>query len=89
MLCHQYTLNITCHITRSIIDLETEIVGLGNRGWIDVLKTKKMALASLLDTRVQGALVQSQIQEIMEMDATSSFFFGSERRYGQRKLIHS
>lgn len=89
MLCHQYTLNITCHITRSIRDLETEIVGLGNRGWIDVLKTKKMALASLLDTRVQGALVQSQMREIMEMDAPSSFFFGLERRYGQRKLIHS
>ena len=53
------TLNVTRDITRSIRDLETDIVDLecasestGNRGYIEILKTKKMALANLLDTKV-------------------------------------
>ncbi|KAI3373021.1 hypothetical protein L3Q82_023456, partial [Scortum barcoo] len=51
--------------------------------------TKKMALANLLDTKVQGALVRSRVQNITEMDAPSSFFFGMEKKHGQRKYIHS
>ncbi|TWW77612.1 Transposon TX1 uncharacterized 149 kDa protein ORF 2 [Takifugu flavidus] len=45
------------------------------------------ASANLLGARVQGALVQSRIQDITEVDAP--FFFGLERKSGQRKLIHS
>lgn len=59
MFCQQHMLNVTYHIASSIRDLETEIVELEllnesteNQGYIDVLKTKKVALASLLDTRV-------------------------------------
>ncbi|KAK0138454.1 Transposon TX1 uncharacterized protein [Merluccius polli] len=48
-----------------------------------------MALANLLDTKVQGALVRSRIQNITEMDAPSSFFFGLEKKQGQRRQIHS
>ncbi|KAK0147956.1 Transposon TX1 uncharacterized protein [Merluccius polli] len=91
-----HTLNVTRDITRSIRDLETDIVDLectsestGNRGYIEILKTKKMALANLLDTKVQGALVRSRIQNITEMDAPSSFFFGLEKKQGQRRQIHS
>ncbi|TWW77604.1 hypothetical protein D4764_12G0009940 [Takifugu flavidus] len=95
MLCQQHTLNVTRPVTRSIRDLETEIVELerlnestGNGGSVGILKTKKMALANLLGARAQGALVRSRIQNISEMDAPSSFF-GLKRKSGQRKLVHS
>lgn len=96
LLCQQHTLNVTRDVTRSIRDLEIDIVDLEcesesteNRGYIEILKTKKMALASLLETKVQGALVRSRVQDIKEMDAPSSFFFGLERTQGQRRQIHS
>ena len=96
LLCQQYTLTVTQHMCRSIKDLESEIVELetfshstGNRGHIEVLNSKKMALANLLDSRVQGALVRSRIQNIAEMDAPSGFFFGLEKKHGQRKIIHA
>ncbi|TWW81732.1 Transposon TX1 uncharacterized 82 kDa protein ORF 1 [Takifugu flavidus] len=87
LLCQQRTLNVTRYITRSIEALKTEIVELeqlcesrGDRGCLEALKTKKMALANLLDTKVQGALVRSRIQDIAEMDTPSTFFFGLERK---------
>jgi len=39
-----------------------------------------MALANLLDNKVQGALVRSWVQNITEQDAPSSFFFGLEKK---------
>ncbi|TWW68803.1 Transposon TX1 uncharacterized 149 kDa protein ORF 2 [Takifugu flavidus] len=96
LLCQQHTLNVTRYITRSIEALETEIVELeqfcesrGDRGCLEALKTKKTALANLLDTKVQGALVRSRIQDIAEMDTPSTFFFGLERKRGQSRVIHS
>lgn len=71
------------------MELEHLSESTGNRGCIEILRTKKMALADLLDTKVQGALVRSRIQNIAEMDAPSGFFFGLERKHGQRKMIHS
>ena len=64
-------------------DLETDIVELehlsestGNQGYIESLKEKKMALADLLESKVQGALVRSRFQNIiatwMLQPATSS-----------------
>ncbi|TWW53588.1 Transposon TX1 uncharacterized 149 kDa protein ORF 2 [Takifugu flavidus] len=93
----QHTLSVTRYITRSIVKaLETEIVELeqfcesrGDRGCLEALKTKKMALANLLDTKVQGVLVRSRIQDIAEMDTPSTFFFGLERKRGQSRVIHS
>ena len=77
-------------------DLESDIVELeklsestGDRGHFEVLKIKKLALADLLDVKVQGALVRSRFQTISEMDAPSSFFFGLERKNGQRRVIHT
>lgn len=49
--------------------------------------TKRTTLANLLGARTQGAMVQSRIQDIAEMDALLSFFPGLERKSG--KLIHS
>ncbi|TKS65192.1 putative 149 kDa protein ORF 2 [Collichthys lucidus] len=48
-----------------------------------------MALANLLDTKVQGALVRSRVQNITEMDAPSGFFFALEKKHGQKKAILS
>lgn len=42
--------------------------------FLEILKTKKMALANLLDKKVHGALVRSRIQNVSEMDAPSGFF---------------
>ncbi|TWW73395.1 Transposon TX1 uncharacterized 149 kDa protein ORF 2 [Takifugu flavidus] len=47
-----------------------------------------MALASLLDSQVQGELVRSLIQDLTEIDAPSSFFFGLEKKCWQNQMIH-
>ena len=77
-------------------DLETDIVELehlsestGNQGYIESLKGKKMALADLLESKVQGALVRSCFQNISDMDAPTSYFFSLEKKNGQRKVIHT
>lgn len=87
-LCQQYTLSATRDTCWSIEDLETEIVKLevvntsrGERGCIEDLKSKKMAFANLLDGKVQGAPVQSRIQNITEMDDPSLFFWAGEEAW--------
>ena len=95
-LCQQFTRNVTRDITRSMRDLETQVVELqslagstGDRGLLDSLKSKKSALANLLGIAAQGALVRSRFLDITQMDAPSHFFFGLERKNGQRKIVHS
>lgn len=95
-LCQQHTFNVTREMANSIRELETDIIHLemmsestGNLEYIETMKNKKVTLAHLLDTKVQGVLVRSRMQNITEMDAPSSFFFGLERKHGQEKLIHS
>uniref|UniRef100_A0A3B3HMN0 Reverse transcriptase domain-containing protein n=1 Tax=Oryzias latipes TaxID=8090 RepID=A0A3B3HMN0_ORYLA len=96
LLCQQYTLNVTRDYCRFIKDLEADIVGLeslsgstGNRGHIELLKERRLTLERLLDSKVQGALVRSRFQDVSEMDAPSSFFFGLEKKQGQMKVMHS
>ncbi|KAL6480711.1 hypothetical protein MHYP_G00117440 [Metynnis hypsauchen] len=96
VFCQQYTLNVTRDIARSLKALETEIVVLqglaeatGNQGHIEALKTKKTALSDLLGITAQGALVRSRFQCVSEMDAPSKFFFGLERRNGQKRFMHA
>lgn len=48
-----------------------------------------MALANLLENRVQGALIRSHFLDITEMDAPSNFFFRLEKKPGRSKAIHS
>ena len=95
-LCQQYTLNVTRDITRSMSDLEIEMVELqnavestGDRGHFEVLKSKKNMLEDLLGIRAQGALVRSRFQSANLMDAPSSFFFGLEKRSGQSRFVHT
>lgn len=94
--CQQYTCNVTNHITRSLQDLEAEVIKLqrlvdstGNQGHIEALKSKKAALANLLGITAQGALVHSHFMNASQMDAPLQFFFSFERKNGQRKIIHS
>lgn len=95
-LCQQHTPNVTWDITKSMRDLEIEIVELqnlvnstGNRGHIEDLKSKKSALRDLLGTKVQGALVRSRFQSVALMDAPSKFFFGLEKKNGQSRFLHA
>ena len=95
-LCQQYTASVTSDINKSMNRLELEIVQLqdmaestGDSAHIEVVKTKKVALADLLDVRAQGALVRSRYQNVAQMDAPSKFFFGLERKNGQAKCMHA
>ena len=95
-LCQQYTLNVSRDITRSMEDLEIEIVDLqslagstGNGGNSEDLKSKRSALRDLLGIKAQGALVRSRFQSAALMDAPSKFFFGLEKRNGQKRLMHA
>ena len=95
-LCQQFTRGVTTDLTRSMKDLETQMVELqtladstANRGPLDSLKSKKSTIANLLGVSALGALVRSRFMNITQMDAPSRFFFGLERKNGQRKTIHS
>ena len=93
--CQQYTFNVSRDITRSMNDLEIEIVELqnvastGNRGSIDDLEYKKAILADLLGSKAQGALVRSRFQSEALMDSPSKFFFSLEKKKGQSRFIHA
>lgn len=95
-LCLQYTLNVTRDMTKTMKNLEIEITKLQDVAdatreteHFKVLKKKKSVLSNLLGFSAQGALIRSRHQHIVEMDAPSHFFFGLERKNGQRKLMHS
>ncbi|KAA8578255.1 hypothetical protein FQN60_007073, partial [Etheostoma spectabile] len=60
----------------------------GNRGCIEDLKSKKGALADLLGLKAQGALIRSWFQSATLMDSPTKFFFGLEKKNGQRRMIH-
>ena len=94
--CQQYTFNVSRDITRSMSDLEIEIVELqnsvastGNRGSINDLKYKKAVLADLLGSKAQGALIRSRFQNEALMDSPSKFFFSLEKKRGQSRFIHA
>ena len=87
--CKQYTRNITKQITRSLQDLETKVQILlgctGDQGSVEVLKSKKAALANQLGITTQGALVHSRFLNASLMDAHTVLL---EFRNGQMKIIH-
>ena len=94
-LCQQFSRNVTRDLTRSLKNLEFEAEELQslaefseNRGHLDSLKHKKAAIANLLGVSAQGALVRSRFLNVAQMDAPSQFFFGLERKNGQRKIMH-
>ncbi|KAL7825670.1 hypothetical protein SRHO_G00334080 [Serrasalmus rhombeus] len=96
VFCQQYTFNVTRDIIRSLKALEIEIVALqclgeatGDQEHITALKRKKAALAVLLGITAQGALVRSRFRNVTELDAPSKFFFGLERKNGQKRFMHA
>lgn len=76
-------------LEREVVELQILADSTGEQEDIKVLKNKKTALSDLLGISAQGALVRSNFQNIVEMDAPPHFFFGLERKNGQRRLIHS
>lgn len=60
-----------------------------NMGLINSLKSIKSASSNLLGVSAQGALVRSRFMIASQMDAPSCFFFGLEKRNGERKIILS
>ncbi|CAF94185.1 unnamed protein product [Tetraodon nigroviridis] len=95
-LCQQLTRGVTKELVRNMKDLEQQVGDIvssatptENRGSLSTLKSKKAALANLLGISAQGALVRSRFMNISQMDAPSRFFFGLEKKNGQRKIIHS
>ncbi|KAL7841914.1 hypothetical protein SRHO_G00256050 [Serrasalmus rhombeus] len=83
-------------IIRSLKAPEIEIVALqclgeatGHQEHITALKRKKAALADLLGITAQGALVRSRFRNVTELDAPSKFFFGLERKNGQKRFLHA
>ncbi|KAK3526474.1 hypothetical protein QTP70_029652, partial [Hemibagrus guttatus] len=95
-LCQQYTANVTRDITKSLRELEIEIVELqtlsestGDRGHFENLKAKKALMMGLLGTKTQGALVRSRFKGANEMDAPSQFLFGLEKKNGRSRFMHT
>lgn len=60
----------------------------GDQWHVEVLKSKKAAIANLLGITAQGALVRSHFMNASMMDAPFKFFFSLESNNGQRKVIH-
>lgn len=94
-LCLQYTRNVSRDLARSMKDLESEMVesqtladSTGERRHIEVFKAKKRMLADLLGVPARGAVVRSRFQNVTLTDAPSHFFFGLEKKNGQRRLMH-
>uniref|UniRef100_A0A3B4TQD0 Reverse transcriptase domain-containing protein n=1 Tax=Seriola dumerili TaxID=41447 RepID=A0A3B4TQD0_SERDU len=94
--CMEYTKNITKTLTNSVRILETEVEKLqqvaeatGDPRCSESLAGKKSALNKLLSVSAQGALVRSRFRNVAMMDVPSHFFFGLERKNGQKRFIHS
>lgn len=95
-LCRMYTLNASRNISRSLEDLEKEILELlnslesvGDQERVKVLKNKKKVLDDLLGIRAQGALVRSRFQSAVQIDGPTTFFFGLEKKNALNRIMHS
>lgn len=72
-------------MARFMKNLESEVAqfqhlaeSAGERGHIQVLKSKKSALIDLLGVATQGTLVLSRFQHVSQVDFPSHFFLGLE-----------
>lgn len=61
----------------------------GNQTHIDSLYFKKTALSDLQEMKAQGAVVRSRFKSLQQMDVPSKFFFSLEKKYSQKRFIHS
>uniref|UniRef100_A0AAV2L4H4 Uncharacterized protein n=1 Tax=Knipowitschia caucasica TaxID=637954 RepID=A0AAV2L4H4_KNICA len=95
-LCQEYTHGVTRDRARLVKELETTVVELqrlavstGEQGCLQSLKAQKSALASLLGSSAQGALVRSRHMDLTQMDVPSQFFFSLEKKNRQKRIIQS
>ncbi len=95
-LCQQYTLNVTKILSQSIKKLENEILEIqaliqetGNQDHLESFYLKKSALSDFYKRKAQGALVRSRFQNVEQLDVPSKFFFGLEKKNGQRRHIQN
>ena len=70
------------------MELQNTAQSTGNGGCVESLKSKKVVLADLLDSRAQGGA--SQLTFLVSlMDSPSKFFFSLEKKKGQSRQIHA
>lgn len=91
-LCQQYTRNVTKTLTETIKELENYILKAqeliqttANQDQIEVLYSKRTALSDLYRKKAQGALIRSRFQGVEDMDVPSKYFFGLEKKNGQKR----
>lgn len=92
MFCQQYASHSTRMFKRKIQALEQEILlvisqasGNGASDLAEILSQNKLQLRNLLEERGQGALVRARYMQFKDMDASTTFFFGLERRPAEMK----
>ncbi len=92
----QYTRNVTKNIVRLMKVTEMEIIKLqellestGDWNFMRCISEKKSTLNNLLEMKAKGALVRSRFQSVDQMDVPSKFFFGLEKKNGQKIFFHS
>lgn len=72
-----------------IINLEERLQSTGDWTFTRCISEKKSKLNKLMEMKAQGSLVRSRFQSIEEMDVPSIFFFGLEKKNGQKRFFHS
>ena len=82
--------SVTKKVARNMSGLERQVGKLSFSpastkilGLLKTLKTKKLTLANLFDGLAQGALVRPQFMNIFQVDESSCFFFGLQKKNGQ------
>lgn len=92
----QYTKNVTRNIDKLMKVTEMEIIQLqellestGDWTFMRSISEKKSKLKDLMEMKAKGALVRSRFQCVDQMDVPSKFFFGLEKKNGQKRFFHS
>ena len=96
-LCQQYTLNVSRDVTKSMKDLEVDIVELqssaqstGNGGCVENLKSKKSRAGRPAGLQSAGGTSPLAVPErFFNGFPLSKFFFSLEKKNGQSRQIHA
>lgn len=56
---------------------------------IDSMFYKKTVLSDLQEMKAQCALIRSCFKNVQQMDVPSKYFFGLEKKNGQKRFLHS
>lgn len=61
----------------------------GDQALIDSMFYKKTVLSDLQEMKAQCALIRSCFKNVQQMDVPSKYFFGLDKKDGQKRFIHS